>query len=940
LAAIFGKIIISQGLRLGHAAGDTSSDPIRITANGYIYADPYTFSPRTTIYCKTAGMPIDDNVVVYYSNGYGNVCEERNTVDVTDKYVEISGNTTITMWGPTKFKGLLLKSGVSLTHAPRISADQAAKITFADTDVPGYVGNYYGSQGGVSLEVDTNPNAYDGRQYGDIYKKVDIIVSDFFKMEDGAKIDVSKRGWQGGVQYGQDYPAVGGLGVGGGIGWSWPCSGSTCFVFGGGGSQSTAGGEYCKNTNPAGGISNGCRDNSRTLDSNNYGGGGGGVQFYFPTGPVILTPGGNGGGKVLIHGTGTTTLYPNAQIIANGSDGQAYNNNSLSAHIAGGGGAGGLVQITTNKISYFATNEAPALTGGIGSTANQTSGQAGTVVNTINYIHGNNFTAKGGNGGQISTGDYAGGGAGGHIVIQPEDGANSFIPLCNISAASGVDFIPTECEGKDIVIDGTGQTITGDWSTNMAVGKVYTDKVRVWQQSTNVVVCPDIHRYDPILDKCEDMDSPPDAPEYTDPIAKYQIEKGTNCDNYTNYYRGLTGYANAWVYVNNGGYTYSPEDFLSICDTKRVFNTLTIKNNGILTHQAVVAGDMDQDKAVYGGTQNNSLADNNIGSARWKKVDLQMNANVNIEAGSYINASGQGYPGGVSDCVSPASDGFGPGHGVLSTSNSYAAAGGGGHGGVGSNNASGYGIVYNPNNSLEFGSGGGGARGRTGSGSTLCRPGGAGGGRIRLTIYGNIVNNGNISANGSDGKLHKVDRYAYSGGGSGGTVIIRMNNDNPQMNSNTSVKAGDSGIAGATLGVLKIAGFTLINDALTTGLVSASGGTGAGGGGNGGGGRIIIQKIVMATPTIQKTLSPLERDGKSDTTFNPYTLRKGDVIRVTLDISNITEPMTIEDEFLKSGTVRCVPTGYYSPDPTSTTDPLAWSVPGPSQTIEYDCKVQ
>jgi hypothetical protein len=161
--------------------------------------------------------------------------------------------------------------------------------------------------------------------------------------------------------------------------------------------------------------------------------------------------------------------------------------------------------------------------------------------------------------------------------------------------------------------------------------------------------------------------------------------------------------------------------------------------------------------------------------------------NLIIDEGGRIESDGQGYP---SDS--------GPGAG-----DSTAMSGGGaGHGGGGGNSSSGGagGIIYG-NSALPdaLGSGGGSA------GSTT---GGAGGGTVHLRVFGTIVLNGKISADGENGSTGP--ELVASGGGSGGSIF---------------------------LDVRTFQG--------STGWISASGGDGgssaAFGGGGGGGGRVSIR---------------------------------------------------------------------------------------------------
>ena len=107
-------------------------------------------------------------------------------------------------------------------------------------------------------------------------------------------------------------------------------------------------------------------------------------------------------------------------------------------------------------------------------------------------------------------------------------------------------------------------------------------------------------------------------------------------------------------------------------------------------------------------------------------------------------------------------DGYGPGAGVDGSSG----AGGASHAGVGGNGKSRLGstIIYGSSTQpVSLGSGGGDNNDNTG---------GKGGGAIKLTVSGNIIVNGGISANGEKGSISGNDG---GGGGSGGSIWIFAN---------------------------------------------------------------------------------------------------------------------------------------------------------------------
>ncbi len=164
---------------------------------------------------------------------------------------------------------------------------------------------------------------------------------------------------------------------------------------------------------------------------------------------------------------------------------------------------------------------------------------------------------------------------------------------------------------------------------------------------------------------------------------------------------------------------------------------------------------------------------------------IRVSGNVQIAKGGAINANEKGYPSGQ-----------GPGKGGGSS-------GGGGYGGFGGSGAASWVSESNPGGrdigsvtlAVYLGSGGAGyTLYPTQSGGV----GGNGGGSVRLLIFGNLLLEGTISANGGNGM------GTLAGGGSGGGIAISAQS-----------------ITGS-------------------GLISANGGNGTLQGGGGGGGRITI----------------------------------------------------------------------------------------------------
>jgi hypothetical protein len=181
------------------------------------------------------------------------------------------------------------------------------------------------------------------------------------------------------------------------------------------------------------------------------------------------------------------------------------------------------------------------------------------------------------------------------------------------------------------------------------------------------------------------------------------------------------------TYISGSNMSYEGQDIIVdrctlTVDSAHSFNSLQVKNGGIVTHSPLCS----------------------------PILHLTIAHDVSIDIQSRIDVSGKGYGSAA-----------GPGKGGNGTS--YGA--GGGYGGLGgnsrNNNAIGgstYGSITEP---VLLGSGGG-----TGGSSV----GAAGGGAIRLTVEGTLNIEGQIMANGAD------DPSPYGGGGSGGSIYLTVIN--------------------------------------------------------------------------------------------------------------------------------------------------------------------
>lgn len=424
------------------------------------------------------------------------------------------------------------------------------------------------------------------------------------------------------------------------------------------------------------------------------------------------------------------------------------------------------------------------------------------------------------------------------------------------------------------------------------------------------------------------------------------------------------------------------------CNTKRTFKSLSIEGGAVLTHHAVTVDDMLQDL-----NKNKSLADETIGLARLKKVDLVVTGDVTIEAGSRIDATNRGYPGANPGTLDGNSDnGYGRGGGIGQpcTDKGNCQGSGAGYGGKGRDGSEAQypgGATYDEDLSdFDFGSGGGGAK-NTDS-PTWYWFGGSGGGRVRIDAGAIVLKpavgttpSGKIVANGWGGINNAWSEYtrSQSGGGSGGSIVIKIKQ---QSADSYFVSAGtESKYAGT--GTVKLVGASVQNTDLVLANISAGGGgnddaantntcpepNGHGGlcgglsGKGGGGGRIYIEKAVSPAISVKKVLVPEMRNGITvtpTTKFNPYALQVNDIIRVEIYLGSYFGTTDLKDEFMKtSAGAKCAYYSYgsYGPDPTPSSPvpttasaSISWSglssgtyaatSAGAGAPIVYYCKIQ
>jgi len=705
-------------------------------------------------------------------------------------------------------------------------------------------------------------------------KKVYIKAVEFIYIKDGARINVDGKGYNGAqtsLTHTDGYPEYS-LGAGhGGYGYN---VGVSKYAWGGGGSSSVATG------GTASSYINGTTTTPTAFPSLSastllHGASGGGTCFQ--DGTKDCSGGGNGGGYVHLEAP-KIEIFPAAVISANGRE-----PNTPSSKLPAGGGAGGTIEIVGKKADSSAgliyywpdfpiVTESDRVTkGGLSPFTSQYSGNNGTVT----YPDGTSKTisttmsAVGGKGGSTSwfPPAVAGGGAGGKVSL-----SGGYLPLCQINASSPKDanghyYIPAACEGQDVVISGDAE--------------VYADSVKVLNTT--------------------------------------QITERTSCAESSN----------------------------SSCDTYRKFNSLLIKDTSKLTHAAVTA-DEAYTQSRFVGT-NKSLADETIGTGRWKKVDVETLLDLTIQDQATVNVSSKGYPGGyfcVSGvCTSSGTknySGYGPGGSLggqwpwvnLSVNCGYGAS----YGSIGSAKKDCATLTdtsalkywssdLSLSGQFEFGSGGGGLKLQVGSLSI--DTGGSGGGRIKLIVGGtlniNPTNNSNVViSNGGDSICFGATAPSCGGGGSGGSILIKAKNFSI-LSSGTPL--------GITVGLpnnpLTATPGSVISDIYLPVYFQANGGnggvSGASQGGGGGAGRVMVKKIASGSvPTVQKTLSPIKRAGVANNSFDPYSLQKDDVIKVSLDVYGVEDVVDFTDNwFTTVDTKKCayvVGSGTYSdssgiPDP-------------------------
>ena len=292
-------------------------------------------------------------------------------------------------------------------------------------------------------------------------------------------------------------------------------------------------------------------------------------------------------------------------------------------------------------------------------------------------------------------------------------------------------------------------------------------------------------------------------------------------------------------------------------------NSLTVQNGATLTigggSTVTVSGAVlvTANSAIVLQSQNNASP---VGET-WQGVGVTINAaSLEVDAGSSINANGQGYMPGALNCTSA---GAGPGGGPLNCNNP---GNGGSYGGLGGGpntaSVSTYGSQFAP---VDLGSGGSvGACGVQGCGN---QPAGAGGGAVRLAITGTMTMNGVVSANG--GNAESNSEYP-SGAGAGGSVYVTAGT---LAGSGTFNANGGAGVYGGGGGRVAVYYTSAVNYSGVNGSSANGGAT------NGQNGTVLFANDSQANLDLNITAQFFVSPGTT-ATYNSITVNNGGTLTI------------------------------------------------------------
>jgi hypothetical protein len=521
-----------------------------------------------------------------------------------------------------------------------------------------------------------------------------------------------------------------------------------------------AGGSASKNGSGAGhGGNGGLGGTSPSFAGTPYGslttpianGSGGGKSMYSGA------PGGSGGGVIYLLVSGTVTNE--GSILANGGNGEA------SLGYSGGGGSGGSIYINAHTLEGAGTIAVNGGNGGTGNNHRDGGGGGGGRI-ALHYDTDNStfatLSAYGGSG----PGNAQSGGAG-TIVTKASTDTNGHLLVDNNNQSDGALTTTAQSETVNSI------TVQNQGKFHIAVSHTITNTGSISGNAS--IYNSGIYNHP--------------SPTLTIPTGLTWYENGTDP------HIGVTQPITDIILDGTLEFQNQNTDI-----TPASFNSITINNGGILTHQA------------NSTTQTDAL-----------NLDL---GDLTINEGGAIDVSGKGYQGGLSSRA----DGAGPGAG---SGDRYSGngAGYGGDGGLGSKFSgtagTSYGAMTMP---TTIGSGGG-------AGDGWGSYGGSGGGAIKIVVSNTITNNGSVVASGSSGMVNS----ASGGGGSGGSIWMSTGT---LTGTGTIVANGGSGADafndGGGGGGGRIAlHYDTDNSTLTT--LSAYGGSGPGNAQSGGAGTIVTK---------------------------------------------------------------------------------------------------
>jgi hypothetical protein len=578
------------------------------------------------------------------------------------------------------------------------------------------------------------------------------------------------------------------------------------------------------------------------------------AKFYF----INMTVGGfalNSGGTITIIGSGYSGGAINTKGNGPGGGGISSNTGGGGGGYGGNGGNGYPMSGTPLGGTTYDTISNPNNLGSGGGGSGNAAGGAGgglLIINSSGDIDVSGTISANGN--NAASSNYAaGGGSGGAIVLDARSGTFSGAGTIQVNGGNSLDGAYTGGGG------GGGGKIAIYYNS-----KTYSGSVQTYSGSKSasnpgynggagiIYLKPTASTSDIIVDAFKTADAANTAmtnfsSDISDNFNSLRFDEGAAVNITTGNFNitSITGNNSAGLIIQNA-------IILNSTGTTTIINSATITNNA---GSNIILGDFLVNSTFYQNeniTMNNAVINStgtwivqtgnmtnvmnnftiqkggklyHIANSQTKSYFINMSVgNFSLNFGGLIDDTGNGYVGGAGTYK----NGYGPGAGKNSGSDSSGGAGYGGTGGtpsVGSNNGRNtYNIISNPN---DLGSGGGGSN----------SAGGNGGGLVIINSTGNVDISGIIYVNGSSGAGAGGQG---GGGGSGGAVVIDA--DAGIFSGNGSIKAtgglgsGAGPYAGGGGGG-KIAIY--YNSNTFTGAIQAYGSSGGGSGATAGGAGVI-----------------------------------------------------------------------------------------------------